>query len=131
MKVGKDGVPVTMTPDDVRALRMYIDRHRTSPEPYDVVIGGETVHDAERATESVIPYAEAGVTWWMEGLGPWRGSVEKMIERIRAGPPFDLVPAQPEEMVYGDQGEVLGNGDGAGAGVGVVDAGEDAGGGGA
>lgn len=129
MKVGRDGVPVTLTPDDVMQVRAYIDRHRTDAAPYDVVIGGETPTDINRATEQIIPYVEAGVTWWMEGLGPWRGSIEKMTERIQAGPPLDVTAPEPEEADYAGQAEILGSGDGAGAGVGAGGAGEDAGGG--
>jgi hypothetical protein len=43
----------------------------------------------------VLPYAQAGVTWWLERITPdefggdWRGSwpFEAMCERIRRGPP--------------------------------------------
>jgi hypothetical protein len=31
------------------------------------------------------PYAEAGMTWWVEGL--WNEPEEKVMERIHQGPP--------------------------------------------
>jgi hypothetical protein len=43
--------------------------------------------DPERAREILAAYAEAGVTWWVEGVGSWRGDVEAMAAFIRGGPP--------------------------------------------
>ncbi|MFI6385934.1 LLM class flavin-dependent oxidoreductase [Nonomuraea sp. NPDC050547] len=36
---------------------------------------------------SVRAYAEAGATWWLEHLHGYRGSMEQLVERVRAGPP--------------------------------------------
>lgn len=35
---------------------------------------------------SVRAYAEAGATWWLEHLHGYRGSVEALMERVKAGP---------------------------------------------
>jgi alkanesulfonate monooxygenase SsuD/methylene tetrahydromethanopterin reductase-like flavin-dependent oxidoreductase (luciferase family) len=60
-------------------------------EGFDVMVGGGTPAEAALAEEVIGPYREAGVTWWSEGLNGWRGSLEEMEERLRAGPPRVLV----------------------------------------
>src|SRR5207237_841515 len=39
------------------------------------------------APDLVSAYAEVGLTWWIEKLGWFRGSVDYVRERIEAGPP--------------------------------------------
>jgi alkanesulfonate monooxygenase SsuD/methylene tetrahydromethanopterin reductase-like flavin-dependent oxidoreductase (luciferase family) len=75
------------TPDDVRALRAWLDR-----PGQDVLAEGETpAGDPAAAAEIVRPWAEAGCTWWMETR--WEmphHTPERMAEiraRIAAGPP--------------------------------------------
>ncbi|MFZ5847644.1 MAG: hypothetical protein ACOYX5_09720 [Actinomycetota bacterium] len=34
-------------------------------------------------------YAEAGLTWWVEKLGWWRGDLDHTRRRIKDGPPGD------------------------------------------
>jgi probable F420-dependent oxidoreductase len=58
---------------------------------FDVMIAGGTPADPEAAGAALEPYAAAGVTWWSEGLNGWRGPLEAMMDRLRAGPP--RVPA--------------------------------------
>ena len=87
-----------MTPDDVREMVGYVAAHRGTERdpnaPFEVVIGGAS--DAGAAgTRTVAPLAEAGATWWVEGIDPWRFGyadgapwpVEAMHGRIRKGPP--------------------------------------------
>ncbi len=86
-------------PDDLREIAAYIGRYRTSNGRFDVVHGGATPgDDLEKAVNIVSPFAEAGVTWWVEDLGPERfrpftydssyvWPVEEMRQRIRQGPP--------------------------------------------
>jgi len=77
-----------LTPDDVRAVIAYVREHRQTDDPFDVVCGGSTPpDDAARAAEIVAPYAEAGLTWWNEGLSDFRGPLELTRARIRQGPP--------------------------------------------
>jgi hypothetical protein len=52
-----------------------------------VVVAGGTPSDRDAAAAIVAPYAAAGATWWSEGLNGWRGSLEEMEARLRAGPP--------------------------------------------
>ena len=43
--------------------------------------------DPARASEIVAPYAEAGLTWWNEGLPDFSASIDAVRTRIRQGPP--------------------------------------------
>jgi alkanesulfonate monooxygenase SsuD/methylene tetrahydromethanopterin reductase-like flavin-dependent oxidoreductase (luciferase family) len=88
-----------MTPDTWREALDIIKSHRTSDAPFDVVHGGRVPQDQWRkAADFVAPYAEAGVTWWIEDASPWRFDhsweiqwqpifTQQMNELIRRGPP--------------------------------------------
>jgi alkanesulfonate monooxygenase SsuD/methylene tetrahydromethanopterin reductase-like flavin-dependent oxidoreductase (luciferase family) len=52
--------------------------------PYDLVVEG--LSDGPDATR-LATYADAGLTWWIEKLGWFRGPLEQMRARIAAGPP--------------------------------------------
>ncbi len=96
-----DGIlPVTMnekgafgevTPDNIRAVKAFIDEHRTSTTPFDIIMEGETHgDDAEKAASIVQPLADAGLTWWLEAVwsGPeTHGGLDGMRTRIKQGPP--------------------------------------------
>ena len=90
-KMNADGSFADMTPDDLHAMKLYIDEQRTLTTPFDIVMEGETPGDsAEKAVSIVQPLADAGVTWWLEAV--W-GTPEKdrgaegMRKRIKQGPP--------------------------------------------
>jgi alkanesulfonate monooxygenase SsuD/methylene tetrahydromethanopterin reductase-like flavin-dependent oxidoreductase (luciferase family) len=79
------GVP---SPDDLREILAYVHRHRDSPTSFDAVVGGHSDADPSRAAEIVGPYAETGLTWWLEKIEPGRlDSIPETLERIQAGPP--------------------------------------------
>jgi alkanesulfonate monooxygenase SsuD/methylene tetrahydromethanopterin reductase-like flavin-dependent oxidoreductase (luciferase family) len=82
-------VPVTDQPAALRDLLAYVQSHRADPDrPYEVVFGTDTAGDGSSTDrELVAEFAAAGVTWWMEPISHWRGSLEQMRERIRRGPP--------------------------------------------
>ena len=66
----------------------YISEHRTGDGPFDVVLEGRTDGTAPgRGADQVAPYLAAGLTWWIEALGWWRGSPQDALTRIRQGPP--------------------------------------------
>jgi alkanesulfonate monooxygenase SsuD/methylene tetrahydromethanopterin reductase-like flavin-dependent oxidoreductase (luciferase family) len=78
-------------PDDVRALRAWLDEHGARPGT-DVIAEGETPADAPGvAAGRVAPWAEAGATWWMETR--WQlphhtpDRLREVRERLAAGPP--------------------------------------------
>ncbi len=53
--------------------------------PFDVALEGAT--DPATAAATVAPYGAAGLTWWVEALGWWRGDLDAARARIGAGPP--------------------------------------------
>jgi alkanesulfonate monooxygenase SsuD/methylene tetrahydromethanopterin reductase-like flavin-dependent oxidoreductase (luciferase family) len=74
-----------LKPDEVRAIKTYIDERREAATPFDILAGGATLGKSrKRAAEIVRPYLEAGATWWVEEV--W-GSEDKVRARIRQGPP--------------------------------------------
>jgi hypothetical protein len=80
-------------------LLAYIQKYRTTDSPFDAVHSGATPGDnLAQAAELVESYAQAGVTWWIEPVDPWRfgwsfevpwdpEATVLMRERIRQGPP--------------------------------------------
>jgi alkanesulfonate monooxygenase SsuD/methylene tetrahydromethanopterin reductase-like flavin-dependent oxidoreductase (luciferase family) len=77
-----------VTPEDIRAIKGYVEKNRGTHGPFDIVWEGETPgDDADRAVEIVRPFAEAGITWWIES--PWSPPNEPadLRARIRQGPP--------------------------------------------
>jgi len=84
----EDGGPIT--PEDIRVMRRWIEEHRRVMEPIDIVHEGETPgDDPNAAIAAAQPWADAGVTWWIESVWShfYRGTLETMRERIRQGPP--------------------------------------------
>jgi len=87
------GLGQTMPPDDLRAVVRYTLEHRSTGGPFDVALEGRTDGTTpDRGGRYVIPYAEAGLTWWIEALGWWRGTPEDALARITQGPPVLPVP---------------------------------------
>jgi len=88
-----DGALVQGTPDQIRERVAAITALRASARPLEVITEAETPgDDPERAAETVRPFAEAGVTWWMEAVWhtPYEsGGVEGIRRRITQGPPLD------------------------------------------
>ena len=79
-----------LTPDDIRDMVAYIHQHRTDDGPFDVAIGGSTPGgDLAAAGEQIRPFAEAGVTWWLEtgGGNGVAASSDGVRARILQGPP--------------------------------------------
>jgi alkanesulfonate monooxygenase SsuD/methylene tetrahydromethanopterin reductase-like flavin-dependent oxidoreductase (luciferase family) len=89
----------SISPDEWRELLAYIQRYRTSDAPFEAVHSGATPGDNHpQAAELIQPYADAGVTWWVEPVDPWRfgwsyevpwspEATVLMRERVRQGPP--------------------------------------------
>lgn len=57
--------------------------HRTAEGPFDVLAGG--IANGDHAV--VAPFEDAGATWWIESDEGMPGWEERMLERIRGGPP--------------------------------------------
>jgi alkanesulfonate monooxygenase SsuD/methylene tetrahydromethanopterin reductase-like flavin-dependent oxidoreductase (luciferase family) len=78
----------TMTPEQLSEIVTYARAHRETEAPFDVVIEGQTAGDGGSADrERVEGLRAVGLTWWIENLGWFRGSLGAMRERIEAGPP--------------------------------------------
>jgi alkanesulfonate monooxygenase SsuD/methylene tetrahydromethanopterin reductase-like flavin-dependent oxidoreductase (luciferase family) len=82
------GLGETMPPDELRAVVRYTREHRTADGPFDVALEGRTDGSAaDRGGQFVAAYIRAGLTWWIEALGWWRGTPADAMDRIRQGPP--------------------------------------------
>ncbi len=81
-----DGTP--MTPDDIRAIKAYVQANRQLATSFAIICEGETSGaDPARAAAIVQPWIDAGITWWMEAR--WNTtSLEEVRERIKQGPPL-------------------------------------------
>ena len=80
--------PEGTTPDDVSDVVRYVATHRTSDEPFDIAFGNRRpMAESARQLEEIAAYAEAGLTWWMQRLGPNYGSFDESRTRVRQGPP--------------------------------------------
>lgn len=74
--------------EEIREMRAFIFSQRSSTAPFDIVAGGDLpANDPTRAAGILAEYAEAGVTWWVDGIGAWRGDLDAMSAFIQAGPP--------------------------------------------
>lgn len=74
-----------LTPAEVRELKQFVDKHRLSSGPFDIVVGGTTPGaNRKRAAKTVGAFEEAGATWWLESAMTYPDKLEK---RIRQGPP--------------------------------------------
>lgn len=79
-KILEDGSFADMTPTDIKELKMFLEQHREHSTALDIVIEGETPgSDPVAAANLVQPFAQAGVTWWIESVwatpeteGEWR-----------------------------------------------------------
>ena len=82
------GLGETMPPAELRAVLAYTQEHRTQTGPFDVALEGRTDGSAaDRGGQLVASYVRAGLTWWIEALGWWRGTTADAMDRVRQGPP--------------------------------------------
>jgi alkanesulfonate monooxygenase SsuD/methylene tetrahydromethanopterin reductase-like flavin-dependent oxidoreductase (luciferase family) len=87
-----------LTPEDWRAILAFIAEERRGAGPFDAVHGGASGEHPAQDAALVAELADAGVTWWIEDVSPWRfgqgwedqwdpAMSELMRERVRRGPP--------------------------------------------
>jgi alkanesulfonate monooxygenase SsuD/methylene tetrahydromethanopterin reductase-like flavin-dependent oxidoreductase (luciferase family) len=80
------GLGETMPPSELAAVVEYVREQRDpAAGTFDVVLEGRT--DPDSAAERIAPYADTGLTWWIEAMGWWRGGPDEARARIEAGPP--------------------------------------------
>lgn len=84
-KINEDGTHSLVTPADVRAMRGFIESQRHNHAPFDFITGGQTSGDDPVQARSILrPFAEAGITWWMEFTS---SKADELRTRIEQGPP--------------------------------------------
>ncbi len=85
-KKSEKGIFSEVTPGDIAAITAYVGANRPEGSPFDIVFNADS-KDSELVdlAERVMPLAEAGVTWWIEGM--WELTEAAAVERIRRGPP--------------------------------------------
>jgi alkanesulfonate monooxygenase SsuD/methylene tetrahydromethanopterin reductase-like flavin-dependent oxidoreductase (luciferase family) len=87
--INGSGEDRAILPDELCAMRAYVETYRASSDPFDVVVilWSEGEHSAAEARE-VARYRDAGATWWVEDLSLERfASPAEARERLHKGPP--------------------------------------------
>jgi alkanesulfonate monooxygenase SsuD/methylene tetrahydromethanopterin reductase-like flavin-dependent oxidoreductase (luciferase family) len=76
---------VTRMPEQLAAELAYIQSARPDPDaPFDVAVFGNS---EPGISAQVREYEQAGATWWLESIHEMRGTPDKLMERVKAGPP--------------------------------------------
>jgi hypothetical protein len=84
-KMNREGQFEEVKPSDVQEMKAFIDANRTLETPFDIVIEGKTGDMSQaQAQDTICPWVEAGMTWWIESL--YGMDENAIIERIRRGP---------------------------------------------
>lgn len=75
----------TMPPQTIAEIREFITARRGSSDGFDIAVEGTT--DGNRYDPRLMSsYQRAGLTWWVEALGWWRGDAKAAIDRVLLGP---------------------------------------------
>jgi alkanesulfonate monooxygenase SsuD/methylene tetrahydromethanopterin reductase-like flavin-dependent oxidoreductase (luciferase family) len=82
----KRTMPVT-TPDDIRNIKQYVEKHRKKKTPFEIITGVPTPgKNRKKAAAMVQPFLQAGATWWLDAL--WSAKDKQVVlTRIKQGPP--------------------------------------------
>lgn len=86
-----------LQPEELAEAVAYVRRYRVNDVPFDVVVSGATGPAADDA-HRLAAYIEAGATWWLEDISPWRFGADPEAQwtdqdtatiehRVAAGPP--------------------------------------------
>jgi hypothetical protein len=85
-KMNSEGKFEDVKPADVREIKAYVETNRALATPFDIVIEGKTSGmESAQAQDTLLPWAEAGATWWIEGC--WGMTEDEVDALIRRGPP--------------------------------------------
>jgi alkanesulfonate monooxygenase SsuD/methylene tetrahydromethanopterin reductase-like flavin-dependent oxidoreductase (luciferase family) len=78
-----------MQPQDLQEMLTYLRQFRTNDERFDVLASGNTSgRERQRDLDVIMPYVEAGATWWQESFaGSDAEELEAVRTRIQQGPP--------------------------------------------
>jgi len=78
---------VPFAPKDVDEVRRYIERHRPSGKPFDLVISHQLpLDDPAKAADEATRYEQVGVTWIVRDWLPWEIGPDNVRAQIRRGP---------------------------------------------
>ena len=87
-KIGKEGKFEEFGPDDIRAMKAWIEQRRSEQTPFDIIVEGTTPgDDPEKAVAAVRRWSDAGATWWNEAMWDAMKAPERVLARLRQGPP--------------------------------------------
>jgi alkanesulfonate monooxygenase SsuD/methylene tetrahydromethanopterin reductase-like flavin-dependent oxidoreductase (luciferase family) len=93
-KMEEGGKFAQVTPEDIRAMRDWIQVRRAVSTPYDIIMEGNTHgKDAEETRRTIREFETAGVTWWLEADWSltdhmYEAETQRAIRKIlEAGPP--------------------------------------------
>ncbi len=77
-----------LEPEDVTEILAYIHKYREDDSPLDLVLAGTTLTMSKiKQKETISSFSEVGMTWWLESMYSVRNTHEKIISRIKQGPP--------------------------------------------
>ena len=80
--------PQPVSPNDLDGVLEIVRSERGNLDNYDIVICGETTGtDSQKDRESLTPWIDMGVTWWLEDINGMRAEIDELRQRIQAGPP--------------------------------------------
>ncbi|WP_305783789.1 LLM class flavin-dependent oxidoreductase [Symbioplanes lichenis] len=84
MDIRDDGFSILpSSPDSARTMIDYINQHRTSSGPYDVIVSRVLPPDP---APLIAEYEAAGVTWILRDMLPWETPPAEATRIVRAGP---------------------------------------------
>ncbi|MBN1214870.1 MAG: LLM class flavin-dependent oxidoreductase [Candidatus Lokiarchaeota archaeon] len=75
-----------LSPNDIEEIVNLIKSCRSDINNFDVVIAGELPLNKTEAKKIIYPFIESGITWWLDSINDWRGTLEEMEEYISNGP---------------------------------------------
>lgn len=86
--LGSDNKHIEPKPEDIRAMKAYVDEKRTEKTPFDIIVEGRTSNKERDKQQALIqPMIEAGATWWIENMWTPPNSMKEVRKRITDGPP--------------------------------------------
>jgi probable F420-dependent oxidoreductase len=94
--LNRDDFSNDLSPEQFADILRYVHEHRSTEAPFDLVLKRNNLpKDRGEDRAAVVAYEKAGVTWWVEGISPWRFGwqgngdwpIGAMHDRILMGPP--------------------------------------------
>lgn len=79
--------PDYCTPEDIRALKAFVDARRPAGAPFDIAADGTGSHENEQEERALIrALAEAGATWCVQYIAPQTGGLDQVRSVVKRGP---------------------------------------------